>query len=315
MATLGETLAAAERRLRASGIPTPRLDAEVLLLASSGLTRVQFATARDAPLEPSVASRFAALVERRARREAVAYLVGEKEFWSLPLAVGPGVLVPRPETESVVEVALRRLESSAIRAAAVPGSSLSRVASGEARRAPLRVIDVGTGSGAIALALSRELARSGPGAAAVVVGIDASPDALRVAAANAARHAGPGGARVRLVRGDLVAALAAGSVDLVVSNPPYLSEAELRAAPGDLGFEPELALIGGGEDGLDVLRRLLAGAARVLRPGGWVVAEIGSGQGRAAEAAARAAGFFEVSVSRDLAGLDRVLAARRGEGR
>ena len=174
----------------------------------------------------------------------MAYVVGVREFWSLPLTVDRRVLIPRPETEVLVETALRR--------------------AAHARR----ILDVGTGSGAVAAALARELPR------ATVWASDRSLGALAVARANCARHA-PG---VGLLAGDLLAPVRGGSIDLVVSNPPYVSEADLAAvAPEVREFEPRGALAAG-VDGLAVLRRLVVDAARVLVPGGWLLVEIGVGQ-------------------------------------
>jgi release factor glutamine methyltransferase len=175
-------------------------------------------------------------------------------------------------------------------------------APGRARR---RVADVGTGSGAIALALASE-----PSAAAEIVAIDRSADALAVARGNAERLRDRLRTPVRFVRCDLLAAIAPGSLDLVVSNPPYVGEQELFSAAPELNFEPREALQGGDPDGLGVVRRLAVESRRVLRRGGWLVSEIGAGQGGPAADVARAAGFSEVAVGKDLAGRDRVLVAR-----
>jgi release factor glutamine methyltransferase len=288
MTSVGDVSRAAVDRLRAAGVTTPELDAELLLAFALGWSRARVLAERRSALDPAAAERVEPLVARRCRREPLAYLVGEREFWSLPLRVDARVLVPRPETETVVEVALARLRSGP------PG--------------PRRIADVGTGSGAIALALASEL---GPGDE--VTALDRSASALAVARANRARLAGRCRARVELARADLLDGVASAALDLVVANPPYLSDAELARAEPELAFEPRDALAGGDRDGLGAVRGLLAGAARVLRAGGWAIVEIGAGQGAAAAAAALDAGLGEVEVLPDLAGRDRALVARAGK--
>ena len=275
--TVGAALRAATARLAEAGVAEPRADAEVLLAHALGTSRAGVvAHARD-PLGAPAAARFAALLARRAGREPVAQLVGEREFWSLPFAVDRRVLVPRPESELVVETAL----------ALAPAAR--------------RVLDVGTGSGALAVALARELPRAG------VVALDRSAEALAVARANVARLA----PRVRLVRADLGAPFAAASFDLVVSNPPYVATAALaELAPEVREHEPRLAL-DGGPDGLDSLRALLAEVPRVLVAGGWLVLEMGAGQAAAVTRAADARGCWcGARILRDAAGIERVLAVR-----
>ena len=280
--TIADALADAVPRLAAAGVPEPRADAEVLLAHALATTRTGvIAHARDG-MPAAGAGRLAALLARRAgRREPVAYLVGEREFWSLSFAVDRRVLVPRPETELVVEVALRL----------APGAR--------------RVADVGTGSGCLAVALARELPR------AAVVAIDASAGALAVAAVNVARLA----PRVRLVRGDLLEAVGPASVDLIVSNPPYVPTGDIDGlAPEVRDHEPRAAL-DGGPDGLAALSCLLADAPSRLLPGGWVVVEMGMGQADAVQAlAARDPRVDRVLVAEDAAGIPRVCAARRVGG-
>ncbi|MDX2168407.1 MAG: peptide chain release factor N(5)-glutamine methyltransferase [Deltaproteobacteria bacterium] len=268
-------LAAAAPRLAAAGIDSARLDAELLLADALGLDRSRlFARLRDAVPEPA-AQRFAALIERRRRREPLAYLTGGQEFWSLRFAVTPAVLIPRPETELLVELALAL------------------------RPRPERILDVGTGSGCIAVALARELP------AAQLTAVDLSPDALAVARQNAAAHGVI--ARIGFVHGDVYAALPADAdFDLIVSNPPYLAPAD--AASPETACEPRAALFAGA-DGLDVVRRLLAGAVARLRPGGHIMIEIGQGQADAVLALASAAGLRDARVVPDLAGIPRTLVA------
>ncbi len=238
-----------------------------------------------------------AMVARRRAGEPLQYVLGAWAFRTVDLAVDRRVLIPRPETEQVVEVALTEAEARA--RAARRG--------GPAGRRPLLVADLGTGSGAIAIALVCEL----PLGAATVWATDVSPDALAVASANLA-GAGRPAAQVRLAEGSWYAALpadAAGCFDLVVANPPYVATgddvgAEVRE------WEPPEALFAGA-DGLDALQAVIAGAPQWLTPGGVLVCEIGAEQGDAVRALAAAAGLADVDVRPDLAGRDRILVARR----
>jgi release factor glutamine methyltransferase len=257
--------------LTAAGCDTPRLDAELLLAAAMGVDRAALVADPGRPVEPDAARRFMEYAARRREREPVAYILGSKGFRSLELAVDPRVLIPRPETEHLVEAALDLQEGA-------------------------RVCDVGTGSGAIALALKRERPDL------EVVGTDASEEALEVARANARRL----DLDVAFHHGDLLAGVG-GCLDAIVSNPPYVEDgAELP--PDIVRFEPALALRAG-PDGLDVIRKLLpaAGATEART----VALEIGAGQARPVAALMREAGFPEVAVSRDLAGIERVLVGRR----
>jgi release factor glutamine methyltransferase len=270
-------------RFAKEGFGTPRLDAEVLLAKTLGVERIRLYVDYAKPLAAEELAAYRALVRRRLASEPVAYLVGQREFWSLELEVGPGALVPRPETELLVELASSWIK----RHGALPRP---------------RVIDVGTGSGAVALALHRERDH------AEVIAVELDEAAAAIARRNIACH---GDGAVRLLRGDLLCPFAAQSCDLVVSNPPYITRAELRELPEDVrAFEP-LRALDGGDDGLDVIRRLIAEAMRCLRPGGGLLFEIGYRQGPAAAALCEAAGLREVSVRRDLAGLDRVVVATR----
>ncbi len=290
--TVGEALRAATARLDAAGKDSARLDAELLVSQVTGFDRVRLITAREHRLDPAQEAHLAQLVERRAAGEPAAYLLGEREFWSLPFAVGPSVLIPRPETEGVVDAAL----------AAIAGLRARRPA-GE----PVRVVDVGTGSGAIAVALAAECRERGWSNVRFAA-LDRSRAALEVARGNAGRLVGRD--VVAFLHGDLLSALRAASIDMVVSNPPYLSDDDLRAISTEVAREPVAALIGGGMDGTQILRGLVADAVRVLRPGGFLVSEIGSTQGGTVAALARDLGFADVRVVPDLAGLDRVVTAR-----
>jgi release factor glutamine methyltransferase len=236
-----EVLSWTQKRFGERGIPSARLDAEVLLAHVLKITRVALYTGFDKPLHENELGAYRDLIRRRLAGEPVAYLVGEQEFWSLPLAVDPRVLIPRRDTETLVETALRLA------------------------RGARRIADIGTGSGAIVLALLKELPE------ATAVAVDASEDALAVARANAERHGMV--ERLRLVRGDLVAPLD-GGFDLVVSNPPYIPRGDLPGLSPEVRREPPAAL-DGGADGLDALRRLVPAAKAKLAPGGWLLVEHG----------------------------------------
>jgi len=282
---MGETIAAAldaaTRRLGAAGIETPRLDAEVLLRHVLGVDRTALFLRLHEALPSPERARFAVLLARRLGGEPVAYLTGVREFFGLPLTVAAGVLVPRPETEVLVEWALAWL-------AAHPGAT---------------VVDVGTGSGAIALALAANLPA---GSAARLVASDVSAAALAYARRNRARLGL--GDRVALVRGDLLS-WCSGPVDLLLANPPYLRSEQVAGNP-ELRAEPEIALLGGGGNGLDLLRRLIADAPRVLAPGGAVGLEIDPSQAAIVrDLVAQTFPRARVEILRDLAGLERHVVA------
>jgi len=255
-----------------------RADAEALLLHALGRDRAWlFAHARD-PAGDEAAAAFLALVERRVAGEPVAYLTGRRGFWTLDLAVSPATLIPRPETERLVELALERLDNA-------PGR---------------QVADLGTGSGAIALALASERPQ------ARVVATDASADALAVARANAAGH---GLAQVEFRQGGWWAPLQGERFDLVASNPPYIAAADPHLDQGDLRFEPATALAAG-TDGLDDIRQIVEGAPAHLRPGGWLLLEHGWDQGEAVAGLLRERGFQAVRTEQDLEARDRVTLGR-----
>jgi release factor glutamine methyltransferase len=270
--SIRDALDSAVIALGAAGVDTPRLDAELLLAAAMGVDRAVIVSDPGRGIEPDAARRFMDFAARRRAREPVAYILGGKGFRSIELAVDARVLIPRPETEHLVEAVL----------------DLPRGA---------RVCDVGTGSGAIALALKAERPDLD------VVATDASAEALDVARANAARL----GLDVAFHAGDLLAGVP-GPLDAIVSNPPYVEDgAEL--APEIVRFEPALALRAG-PDGLDLIRRLVpeAGATSASV----VALEIGAGQSPAVTALMGESGFGSVGVVRDLAGIERVLVGRRG---
>ncbi len=275
---IGAALHDATGRLRAAS-ETPRLDAELLLAHVLDTTRAGLIARLAEPLPAAAAERFWALVERRAELEPVAYLTGEREFYGLSLSVDQRVLVPRPETELLVELALRR-------------------AANHPRRQHLRVADIGTGSGAIAIAVAANLPH------AHVYATDLSCGALEVARINVERHGLA--ERITLLHGDGLRPLP-GPVDLLLANPPYtvLDDVDENVRR----HEPHLALDGGPE-GLAVIAELIADAPRYME-GGVVLIEIGAWQGAAASALARAAfPHGTITIHRDLAGLDRVLEIR-----
>jgi release factor glutamine methyltransferase len=272
------TITACLREARARIEPA---EAELLLLhalhghdRARAYDRAWLYTHGDDPIEAAVLERFQTLLSRREAGEPVAYLTGRRGFWTLELETTASALIPRPETELLVEAALER----------IPADREARIA------------DLGTGTGAIALALASErpLAR--------VIAVDVSEDALALALANAQGH------EIRSVefrRGDWFSSLAGEAFDVVVSNPPYLAEDDPHLREGDLRYEPQLAL-SSGADGLDAIRVIVRDAPMHLRPGGWLLLEHGYEQGELVRALLIAAGFADVSTLRDLEARDRV---------
>jgi release factor glutamine methyltransferase len=275
--SIGLALDGAARRLDAAGCASPRLDAEVLLADALGITRAALLARRPEPLPPEAAAPFEARLARRAAREPVAYIVGRQEFYGLDLEVTRDVLIPRPETELLVDEGLVALRA----------------------RDRALAVDVGTGSGCIAIALAVHAPH------ARVVAVDRSVAALAVARRNARRNAVAG--QVRLVRADLLAALG-GPLDLVAANLPYVSSEEVEGLMPDVrDYEPRLAL-DAGSDGMALLRPLVAQAAGRLRPGGLLLLEVAAGQaGRVADLLRSTGAFSGVSTRRDLAGIERMV--------
>jgi release factor glutamine methyltransferase len=271
-------LSEAAERLACVPDGSPRLEAELLLAEASGLARTRLVAWPDELAEPDAANAFWVLVNRRRSGEPVAYLLGRREFWSLELRVTPDTLIPRPETELLVEVALDRLPATA----------------------PLRLLDAGTGSGAIAAALARERSSW------LVVALERSDAAAQVARGNLQRLTV---GNTSVVRGDWLAPVGPCSLDAVISNPPYVRESDPHLTRGDLRFEPRCALVGG-EDGLGAIRRLAAEAAFCLRPDGFLAFEHGNDQGPAVRRILAEGGYAHIETCRDLAGHERVTSAR-----
>jgi release factor glutamine methyltransferase len=278
-ATLAHWLAHATQRLAA--LPAnPRREAEALAVAGLGLGRATLALDGERELDAGEVQRLEAWLARRASGEPLAYLSGRRGFWTLDLEVGPDVLVPRPETELLVETAL-----------ALAGASAND---------RLRAVDLGTGSGAIALALARERP------AWQIVATDVAPGALRVARANARAL---GLAQVEFLHGDWCSPIAGRRFDLVISNPPYIGADEPEMRGDGLRFEPRIALTPG-SDALQALRRIVAGAPEVLAAGGWLLLEHGATQGEAVRALLVSRGFAHVRSLADLAAHPRVTIGR-----
>ncbi len=270
------------RDLMAYGSPSPRLDAEVLLMHLLKTDRLQLCTRPEKILTEAEAAGYARWVERRCQGEPVAYIVGEKEFWSLRFEVNREVLIPRPETECLIEEVL--------------GCPVPEVDDP-------RIIDVGTGSGAIAVALATELP------AARIVATDIANGALKVARRNAVRNGVA--ERMEFFEGDLFASVT-GHFDLIVSNPPYIPDGAYPLLPeGIRAFEPCQALIAG-PDGTVFHRRIIREGANRLKAGGWIFLEIGEGQRGLVEALfAETGGYEEIRFRKDYGGIERVAVARR----
>jgi release factor glutamine methyltransferase len=271
------------RHFGAQGIETPRLDAECLLAHALGADRLRLYLDFDKPVAATERAVFRDLVRRRgSERVPVSQLTGHREFWSLPLRVTRDVLTPRPETETLIAVALEFL-------------------AGEEHE--VRIFDLGTGSGAIALALAQERKK------AQLFATDVSAEALAVARTNA--QALGLGERVAFAEGPLFEPAKGLRFDLLVSNPPYLAEGESKSLPPELAHEPSLALFAGA-DGYAVLEPVVAGARDYLLPGGAIALEVAPHQAERVAALCREAGFQGIAIRRDLAGRPRVVSARLG---
>lgn len=281
--TIGNCLQGAAQDFDQQGSGSPRLDAELLLAHILDVDRLYLCRNPEEPLSREALSAFRSLAVRRLQGEPVAYLLHRKEFWSLVFEVNERVLIPRPETECLVEEVLNVCPETEIDS--------------------LRILDLGTGSGAVGIALARELRR------ARVVATDISPGALGVARRNARRHGVDH--RMFFLAGDLFAPISV-KFDIIVSNPPYIPVTSFQALPrGVRDYEPATALLAG-TDGTAFHERIISGCSEHLREGGWVVLEIGPDQHVRVDAMLAAAAIFEVHYfRRDYAGLHRVAAAKR----
>ena len=252
------------------------VDQRILLCHALGISRTALITQSERALSADEAARVSALLQRRLDGEPVAYIVGRREFFGLDFETTPAVLIPRPDTELLVELALERLPPRG------------------------RVLDMGTGSGAIAVAIAHQR----PDAS--VTALDVSEDALAVATRNALRN----GASVRFLHSDWFGAVAGEQFELIVSNPPYIADGDRHLSEGDLRFEPGGALTDFA-DGLSALRTIAAGAPARLAPGSWLLMEHGYDQADAVRGLLSAADYTEVQSWRDLAGIERVSGGRR----
>ena len=283
-------------QLRAANVPSSTLAAELLLMHALGRDRTWLYTHPEAELDASVAQEYFALIARRAAGEPTQYLTGKQEFWGLEFEVTPAVLIPRPETEHVIEVALERLGARGIKInmrTAEPSL-------------PLRIADVGTGSGCLAVALAHELPH------AEIFATDISAAALEVARRNAARHCVA--SRIRFLEGDLLGPVphSPGSFDLIVSNPPYVAQDDAAKLAREVReHEPHTALFGG-PSGIEIYKHLTKQAGESLRSGGVLVLELGYDSAEHVRAIlVKQGNWVNVSVTNDLAGIPRVLAAER----
>lgn len=282
-ASISETLQLVSQSFKLAGIEQPEVDARLLLGHALHLDRAQLISQTDRVLEAREINMISALAARRLRHEPVSRIVGQKEFWSLPLHVTPDVLVPRPDTETLVEVAL------------------DFVVRGGLRMERLRILDIGTGSGALLLALLSELTRASG------IGTDISRAALEVAHANAERNGLAD--RCSFVACHFADGVS-GPFDLIVSNPPYIAHNEIATlTPEVRDYDPAVAL-DGGADGLDAYRAIATQARGLLAPGGRLIVELGAGQEQAVGTLFTKSGFTTSAARPDLAGIPRALSAK-----
>jgi release factor glutamine methyltransferase len=282
--TLREILTSAVSRLTAANTPSPRMNAELLLMFTLECDRAYLHAHPERDLNAAEQGRYEEALAERARGVPAQYITGHQEFWGMDLIVTPAVLIPRPETEHLVETVLR----------------LASAGEGTRPTSTLRMVDAGTGSGCIALALAKELPR------AEIHATDISSAALEIARANAARHQFEG--RVHFHETDLLQGFESNAFDFVVSNPPYVGESEEDQVQIEVRkFEPRQAVFAGAT-GLEVIALLIPQARSVLKPGGWLVMEI---SGTIAEGVrGLLAGWNDVQITNDLQGIPRVISAR-----
>ncbi|MFQ5533919.1 MAG: peptide chain release factor N(5)-glutamine methyltransferase [Sphingomonadales bacterium] len=291
--TVAAALDHATKELRSAGVPTARIDAQVLFQHATGRTREDNLRGFDKPLEPGHFEKFTALIGRRARREPVSQIIGEREFWSLPFQVTADTLTPRPDSETVIEAVLAELDVSRF-----------------PRQTPFNILDLGTGTGCLLLSLLHELGD------ATGMGVDADAGALAVARQNARSLELAG--RASFVNADwnesddkgMAGVFEAAPFDIVISNPPYIRDGEIdKLDPEVACFEPRLALAGGA-DGLDAYRAIGALLPGLVRGGGMVAFEVGAGQAADVECILQATGANKLRRWSDLAGFDRCITAK-----
>lgn len=306
---LREALTSAVDRLTAAEVPSPRMNAELLLMFILGCDRAHFHAHPERPLTPQESQRYDEALAKRASGIPAQYITGHQEFWGLDFMVSPAVLIPRPETEHVIETVLTLSAKSAPKGSVAQGSkdgangaSRGLNETGQAREERTSIIDVGTGSGCIAIALANEL----PGARFWAT--DISPAALEIARANAARHELQN--RIQFQQTDLLAGVEIRCFDFVVSNPPYVGESEEDHVQLEVRkHEPRNAVFAG-PTGLEIIERLIPQARASLKPGGWIVIEI---SGTIAQGVRRLLWEWgEVQITNDLQGIPRVISARTG---
>jgi len=295
--------------LRTKEVSEPRAAAEILLAHTLGISRLDLYLRYDQPLNAEELARFKALMVRRREGEPVAYLTGHREFWSLDIQVTPAVLIPRPETETLVAAALEagRFYEEKELSSGGQGEDPPKTENRKPKTHSLRGLEVGVGSGAVVIALAKELPYLS------WVGVDLSGAALIVARANARRHAVLH--RVHLLRSDLLAALKPiAAFTLLVANLPYVPRAQWERLPREIkAFEPPGALLGG-NDGLDLIRPLIRQAPRYVMGGGWLLLEVGDRQAPQVVALVAETGAYDrIETIKDFSGMDRVVRARRRE--
>jgi release factor glutamine methyltransferase len=296
--TILETLRWTSAYFQEKGVSEPRVSAEVLLAHALRLSRLDLYLRYDQPLSPEELANFKALMVRRRAGEPTAYITGHKEFWSLDFKVTPGVLIPRPETETLVAAALEVVKE------VLGGRGQGPTASAPSLKTPLLGLEVGVGSGAVVIALARELPEMS------WVALDFSRAALEVARENARKHEVAD--RLQFLQADLLLALQPRArFALLVANLPYVRREEWEQLPRELHYEPKEALVGG-EDGLALLRPLAREAHHYLRPKGWLALEVGPGQAPEVEEILRKSGEYDrLEAVLDYHGIQRVVRGRR----
>jgi release factor glutamine methyltransferase len=288
---LRPTLHAAVKFLTAQQVPSPRMNAELLIMFTLDCDRAYLYAHPERELTADEMQRYNEAIARRASGAPAQYITGHQEFWGLDLIVTPAVLIPRPETEHVIETVLALTSADNQTQEQQPGAPAPH----------LRIADVGTGSGAIALALARELP------SAEIYATDISPSALEVARANAARHNLD--SRIQFLRADLLDGLPLESFDFIVSNPPYVGESEEDTVQLEVRkFEPRNAVFAG-PSGLEIIERLIPQAHNALRPGGWLVMEMSGTIAPGVQDLL--SGWSDTKITNDLQGIARVISARK----